>query len=250
MSPAYAAASAVAACTLGLLASRSGLLPRANFRGATVSLLGGPVAVAVLLGGVAAAAAWAAVVAVGLSGLVGLYDDLHGSPAARGLRGHLGALRRGRVTSGLVKLLVVGVAGIVAGLVLHGPRPRALLSAVLVAGLANLLNLLDLRPGRALKVGLLCAVAVPGAVAGVVAGTAAGLLPWDLRERLMLGDGGANALGAGLGVALAAALPWAWAAVVAGVVVALTLASERVSFTKVIDATPPLRWADRLGRAA
>ena len=250
MSPAYAAASAVAAFALGAVAPRPPLLARTNFRGSAVSLSGGPACVLVLLAGALAARAEAAVAAVALCGAVGVYDDLRGSAQARGLRGHLGALRRGVVTSGFVKVVVVGVAGVVAGLMLYGVSVRAAVSAVVVAGLANLLNLLDLRPGRALKVALLCALAVPGAVAGVVFGTSAGLLPWDLRERLMLGDGGANALGAALGVAVAASSSLVACAVVAAVVVALTLASERVSFTRVIDATPPLRWADRLGRAA
>lgn len=250
MSPAYAAACAVAAFAVGAVAPRPPLLARTNFRGSSVSLAGGPACVLVLLAGTAVAGEWAAFVAVALCGAVGVYDDLLGSPAARGLRGHLAALRRGQVTSGAVKILVVGVAGVVAALMLYGVSWRAAVAAVVVAGAANLLNLLDLRPGRALKVALLCALPVPGVVAGVVLGTALGLLPWDLRERLMLGDGGANALGAALGVALAVALPVAALAAVAAVVVALTLASERVSFTRVIERTPPLRWADRLGRVA
>lgn len=247
MTAAYALACAGAAFVLGFLAPRPALLARSNYRDAAVSLVGGLVCVAVLLGGLGVAGEWPAFAAVALCGGVGVYDDLRGSPAARGLRGHLGALRRGHLTSGSVKVVVVGIAGVVAAVWLHGVSLRALVSTVVVAGVANLLNLLDLRPGRALKVALLCALPV---AAWVVVGVAAGLLPWDLRERVMLGDGGANALGAALGVAVASSAPFVVAVVVAAVVVTLTLVSERVSFTRVIERTPPLRWADRLGRVA
>lgn len=116
---------------------------------------------------------------------------------------------------------------------------------------ANVVNLFDLRPGRALKVVLahtpaLLAAAGPALAAPV--GAAAGLVADDLGERGMLGDCGANALGAGIGVAIAARAPrpLRWAAL-AGLV-GLTLAAERVSFTAVIEAHPPLRRLDELGR--
>jgi hypothetical protein len=84
----------------------------------------------------------------------------------------------------------------------------------------------------------------------LVVGAGLGLLVPDLRERCMLGDAGANPLGAavGVGVVLACSPGVRLAALV--VVAALNLASELVSFTKVIDRTPPLRYLDRLGRAA
>ncbi|HWL35246.1 MAG TPA: hypothetical protein VNQ77_03550 [Frankiaceae bacterium] len=229
-----------------LLAPES--LRRSNYRGSVVSLVAGPVAIVVLvLGGLASAAF---VVAVLLSGIAGLYDDLRGDASARGLGGHLRALLRGSVTTGAVKVLVVGFAGVIAALLLSGASLRAIADAALIAGLANVLNLFDLRPGRALKVALLVTLPVLTPLAYLVAGTALGLLPGDLRERTMLGDAGANALGAGAGVALASRLP-GWAVLVAVlVVVALTLTSERVSFSKVIDDTAGLRWADRLGRTA
>ena len=64
----------------------------------------------------------------------------------------------------------------------------------------------------------------------------------------MLGDAGANALGGMLGAAAAASLPRpARIALLAGIA-GLTAASEVVSFTKVIERTPPLRWLDMLGR--
>jgi UDP-N-acetylmuramyl pentapeptide phosphotransferase/UDP-N-acetylglucosamine-1-phosphate transferase len=64
----------------------------------------------------------------------------------------------------------------------------------------------------------------------------------------MLGDVGANVLGAviGLGVVIATA-PATRTIVLLGVL-ALNLASEAVSFSRVIDRVPPLRALDRAGR--
>ena len=79
-------------------------------------------------------------------------------------------------------------------------------------------------------------------------GAAVGLLPADLGERLMLGDTGANLLGAVLGLAVVLETSRPVRTGVLIVLIVLNLASERVSFTKVIDATPGLRHLDRLGR--
>jgi UDP-N-acetylmuramyl pentapeptide phosphotransferase/UDP-N-acetylglucosamine-1-phosphate transferase len=252
---------------------RSGTLARTNFRGRPVSLAGGPaVAVAASVGGgVGAVAAGqprlagAALVAGLGSGAVGLYDDVvsgrPGQVGAKGFRGHLGALREGRVTSGMVKIAGVSAAALVASALVPSARPgrrrtgRAVevaLGAGVIAGAANLTNLFDLRPGRALKVGL--AVGAPlvvsagGPVAAGAVGAAGAVLKDDLAEQVMIGDAGANALGALLGVALAARTGIAGRAALLAGIAALTAASEKVSFTAVIDATPGLRQLDRLGR--
>jgi UDP-N-acetylmuramyl pentapeptide phosphotransferase/UDP-N-acetylglucosamine-1-phosphate transferase len=81
-----------------------------------------------------------------------------------------------------------------------------------------------------------------------VLGGAAGLLGDDLRERLMLGDTGANVLGAALGLAAVLELSSGPRWVVLAVLVALNVAAEVVSLSRVIDRTPPLRRLDRLGR--
>ncbi len=235
---------------------------RTNHRGDRLTLLEGPalaagawVALAVAPG-VNPRLRAAGLLAVTGAAAFGIVDDLAERGTSKGLRGHLGALARGEVTTGGVKVAGIGATGAVAAAVALGPRARArdlLPAAALVAGSANLANLFDLRPGRALKVALAPAPAVlaAGPAAGLVAavaGPALALLPEDLRERAMLGDGGANAAGALLGVALvAAAGPRVRLAALAGVV-ALTLASEKVSFTKVIEATPVLRELDMAGR--
>ena len=198
------------------------------------------------------------------AGLVGAYDDLRGSAQARGFRGHLRALRSGTLTTGTVKIAGVGASALLAAVLVErarpdvrGAAPRAadvVLDALLVAGTANLVNLLDLRPGRAAK-----AVALLGSALGLVhpaapglgpvLGAVAGSLPVDLGGRAMLGDCGANGLGAAVATSAVTVLPRpARLAALAGVL-ALNAASERVSFTAVIERTPWLRWLDALGRA-
>ncbi|MEV4539431.1 hypothetical protein AB0J82_37220 [Asanoa sp. NPDC049518] len=269
----------LALATAGALIARAALrglrgaetLQRTNFRGHTVTLAAGPAlavgaATSAAAGAGSAPAAGAALVAGLGSGAVGFYDDLVGGRPehqAKGFKGHLGALKEGRVTSGLVKIAGVGAAALAASALLAADRRGrgrgrlgtavdVALGAGVIAGTANLFNLLDLRPGRAIKAGAVVAAPLAagpghGLVAGPL-GAAAGILPDDLGEEVMLGDAGANAFGALLGVALAARTgPVGRAALLAGLA-GLTAASERVSFTQVIARTPVLRELDALGR--
>ena len=246
---------------------------RTNHRGEPVTLLEGP---AVAIGGIAGAVAAggcardriALAVAGAGAAAFGGYDDHAGNGVRKGFRGHLGALRAGELTTGAVKIAGIGATGLAAALI-AGPAAGArradggssvplamadtVIDAGLVAGGANLLNLFDLRPGRAIKAallagGLLAQTRRGRAGAAAPLSAAAALLPEDLGERSMLGDAGANALGAMLGAAAASALSRPARVGVLAVVVGLTAASERVSFTKVIERTGPLRRLDMLGR--
>ena len=236
---------------------------RTNHRGEPVTLLEGPAVAAGALAGVLAQAGLApaagspgwrrdAAMVLGGAGAAafGAYDDLAGSGDRRGFRGHLGALRQGEVTTGAVKLGGIGVTGVVSAMLAGGSPVDVILNAGLVAGGANLLNLFDLRPGRAIKVaaasGALLGVAGQVSVAAPL-GAALALLPEDLGERAMLGDAGANALGAMLGASAAGLSRPTRIALLAGIA-GLTAASEKVSFTKVIARTPALNWLDMLGR--
>jgi len=238
---------------------------RTNHRGEPVTLLEGPAAaaaaaVSLIAPGMPARGRAALAVAGAGAALFGGYDDLRGSGARRGFRGHLAALAAGDVTTGAVKLAGIGGTGLAAAALLGGTRAGAssatdlVVDAGLVAGGANLLNLFDLRPGRAIKVALAAGTVLGAAspagrlAAAPPVGAALAMLPEDLGERAMLGDAGANALGAMLGAAAAAALPRSARATVLAVIIALTAASEVVSFTRVIERTPALRWLDMLGR--
>jgi UDP-N-acetylmuramyl pentapeptide phosphotransferase/UDP-N-acetylglucosamine-1-phosphate transferase len=190
-------------------------------------------------------------------GLLGLIDDLLGNQSDQGFKGHLRALAAGRVTTGALKIFGgAAVALVLAANVQYVTGRRLLADAVLIALAANLANLLDRAPGRAIKVGLLAWIpiaivagtdAVGVAIAPVI-GAFCGLLGDDLHEHLMLGDTGANVLGAVLGLAVVLDVgrgPRNWVLVA---LILLTVAAEMVSFSAVIKRVPVLRRFDEVGQ--
>jgi UDP-GlcNAc:undecaprenyl-phosphate/decaprenyl-phosphate GlcNAc-1-phosphate transferase len=250
---------------------RSGRGIRAtNYRGARL-----PVVLGVSLGVALAAPTLAVIVVYALGGhgspghagrlalllagaalvfLAGVHDDLQ--PGPRGLVGHLRALAHGKVTSGGVKILA-GLAGAALAALAVGVSGWALLLGIpAAAGATNVYNLLDVAPGRAIK------AFVPAAlllvlygwhsdvailvVAGL--GAAVALLPFDLGERAMLGDAGANLLGYVVGAGLLATVPTWGLAVALGAVLAIHAVAETVTLSRVIRSVPPLRWLDDMGR--
>lgn len=258
---------------------------RTNFHGVTVSLRGGVAMAGASVASAAVAsalsdqprAALGGVVASLGGGLAGYIDDVDqgahdGGKVAKGLKGHLGALAHGQVTTGVIKIAGIGASALAASALVgskatsvSGKAADLALNTVLIAGTANLANLLDLRPGRALKATVLvatplsyfsCAAAkTPASPASAQRLLASGLnaaaitaLVEDLQETTMLGDTGANAAGALLGTSLAANDSWKLRLGTALGVVGLILASEKVSFSKVIAANPALNWLDQLWR--
>ena len=258
---------------------------RTNFHGVTVSLRGGVAMAGASVASAAVASAFSDQPRAALGGLVaslggglaGYIDDVDqgahdGGKVAKGLKGHLGALAHGQVTTGVIKIAGIGASALAASALVgskatsvSGKAADVVLNTVLMAGTANLANLLDLRPGRALKATVLvatplsyfsCAAAkTPASPASAQRLLASGLnaaaitaLVEDLQETTMLGDTGANAAGALLGTSLAANDSWKLRLGTALGVVGLILASEKVSFSKVIAANPALNWLDQLWR--
>lgn len=284
--------------TRGLLRSLSSTSGRAvteNYRGVPVRYGLGAAWLAwgsgalgaggVLLGAAGGAPAGSLLAVFGALALVccavGLIDDAYGSRDARGFRGHLRALARGVLTTGGLKVIGIGAASLAACWVLDGvlgawsgEGTSAIgvpVAAASVALTANLVNLSDLRPGRAHKLYLLIAVAglalapigplgradlgirgIPGllSLAVLVLGPLAATWGPDVSERAMLGDAGANAMGAVAGLLIACSLPLKGLVVWTTVLLAANLASERVSFSALIERNRVLSWIDGLGRRA
>lgn len=250
-----------------VVAAAPARLHRVNVRGAEVpAVLGGPI-IAGATAGLALGAALCArrdghgyrvelatAALLAAVGGAGLSDDLRGDEGVRGFRGHLGELAAGRVTGGGVKLVVGGSSALGAAWLLRRDRSVSLTAAVIALS-ANLINLLDTAPGRAAKVAALACgpLTLFGAPSWSVSGAGllgalVGCLPADLDETAMLGDAGANAIGAVLGLGLALSLREAGRRRAVAVLVALNAASERWSFTTLIERRTWLRRLDVLGR--
>jgi UDP-GlcNAc:undecaprenyl-phosphate/decaprenyl-phosphate GlcNAc-1-phosphate transferase len=250
----------------GLLASPPRRLVITNYAGRRVpAVLGLAMVPAVVLGAVVVAllapdrtlgaserATLAALVATGLAGLA---DDLsRGGP--RGLRGHLASLWSGRPTTGTLKLAVGVAAGVLLAALIGGGALRIAAATVLIAACVNVWNALDVVPGRAIKWAVLpLGVALvagwttaAGLLSGAALGAAVGILPFDLLERGMLGDAGSNSLGLAVGFGLAVVLPEPALILSALVALGLQAAAETVTISRLVEAAPPLRWLDRLGR--
>jgi UDP-GlcNAc:undecaprenyl-phosphate/decaprenyl-phosphate GlcNAc-1-phosphate transferase len=249
-------------------------LARENFRGRLVAFPAGAVLVACSLVALAPLAIlddradldlldpdlrrWAVYV-LGVA-LLGLIDDAlgrgHREDTPRGWRGHARAVASGRFSTGAIK--AVGALALAAyatsGL---GQRDLAYVADLALLLLTtNLFNLLDLRPGRVEKVfvALLAAVSiaawtsVPIELLGVFIGPVLVVAAFTLRERAMLGDTGANLIGALAGVTLLVSLGETARYIALGVVVALNIYGEFRSISRTIEGVPLLRSLDSLGR--
>jgi UDP-GlcNAc:undecaprenyl-phosphate/decaprenyl-phosphate GlcNAc-1-phosphate transferase len=174
----------------------------------------------------------------------------------RGWRGHFGALRRGELSAGVLKALGALGLALFAGRYLGLSTGRWLLAVGVLVLCTNVFNLLDLRPGRAIKVLVVLGAALSAGSGqlramwslGLFAGPALIAGAYDLRERAMLGDTGANLLGGLGGLWLVLTLSGTGQAVALGVLAAITLYGEVRSISGFVERTPGLRYLDSLGR--
>ena len=174
----------------------------------------------------------------------------------RGWRGHGRAALHGELSTGTLK--AAGSLGLALfAMSFEGlSEPRWLLAVGVLVLATNVFNLLDLRPGRAIKAFVLLGAGLtlgsldarPLWSLGLFAAPAlvAGL--YDLRERAMLGDTGANLLGALAGLWLVLTLSGAGQLVALALLVAITLYGELRSISGFVERTPGLRALDSFGR--
>jgi UDP-GlcNAc:undecaprenyl-phosphate/decaprenyl-phosphate GlcNAc-1-phosphate transferase len=201
-----------------------------------------------------------AVYALGVVAL-GLIDDTLGEPraerpVARGWRGHGAAVLRGELSTGALK--AAGSLGLALFAMSYLPlsNGRWLLAAAVLVLATNVFNLLDLRPGRSTKAFVLLGAGLgigsanprPLWALGLFAGPALVAGFYDLRERAMLGDTGANLLGALAGLWLVLTLSGAGQLVALALLAGVTVYGELRSISELVERTPGLRELDSWGR--
>lgn len=194
--------------------------------------------------------AWVFILSIALITWLGLYDDLYGDNGPKGLKGHLlSFIQKGMVTTGFIK--AAGTAAVAAWAVIS--LGYTFLEWLLVVLAVNTVNLLDLRPGRAVKgsalflaAALLCAAEDYWLIM-IVGGLLAAYAPHDLRAEAMLGDCGSNTLGMMAGLSLLSA-PGYFKAGLIIVLAAFHLLAEKYSFSAIIEKNNVLSRLDRWGR--
>lgn len=193
----------------------------------------------------------------GIFAFLGFVDDLLGNHKARGFIGHFRYLLAGRLTTGGLKALGAATISLVIVYYSTHTLSQAFVSWLNILLITNLINLMDLRPGRALKVFTflffllflftwhlsgIWYLAVP------VLAVLVFYFPLDFSAIAMMGDTGANLLGGILGFFVIQTVGFWGEGAILFVVILIHLYSERYSISTLIEENRLLAWLDRLGR--
>ena len=186
---------------------------------------------------------------------VGIIDDSLGNRGVTGLIGHFKALFKGSLTTGAFKALLGGFVGLTLAVTLSKSIPNIIVATLVVALSTNMMNLFDLRPGRAIKAHAILAIIIFLASAKFNREVMMLIVPavlayfyFDLRALTMMGDAGSNVLGVSIGVFIVSSFDLPVQLVSLVLLVAIHVLTEKFSLTKIIENNKFLNYVDKLGR--
>ena len=186
---------------------------------------------------------------------VGIIDDSLGNRGVTGLIGHFKALFKGSLTTGAFKALLGGFVGLTLAVTLSKSIPNIIVATLVVALSTNMMNLFDLRPGRAIKAYVILAIIIFLASAKFNREVMMLIVPavlayfyFDLRALTMMGDAGSNVLGVSIGVFIVSSFDLPVQLVSLVLLVAIHVLTEKLSLTKIIENNKFLNYVDKLGR--
>lgn len=191
--------------------------------------------------------------------LLGFIDDVLGARDVTGLKGHFKSLLKGRLTTGALKAIFGGLVAFVISVFLSLSFTEIILNTLIIALSTNLLNLLDLRPGRCIKfyIFLMVIFGVACALSGTfyifylfipLLGSILGFFPYDLKAKCMMGDSGSNVLGVTSGIIAVLALSNVKRVIYLVLLIGIHVFTEKYSLTEVIKQNKVLSFLDNLGR--
>lgn len=185
----------------------------------------------------------------------GALDDLIGNRDVSGLKGHFKSLFKGELTTGGFKALFGGFVGLVVSVCLSSSIVEIIVNTLVIALSTNLMNLFDLRPGRAIKAYLVIIIPIFFTLTGYIQILPLLILPnvlayfnTDLKARAMMGDTGSNVLGISIGVLMALGYDIKVRVCWLVFLVLMHLITEKFSLTKIIEKNRVLKFIDNLGR--
>ena len=185
----------------------------------------------------------------------GIIDDTIGNRDVSGLKGHFKSLFKGTLTTGGFKALFGGFVGLIISVSISKDIIDIVVNTLVIALSTNLMNLFDLRPGRAIKVYLVIMITIFFTLSGYIQILPLLILPnvlayfnFDLKAKAMMGDTGSNVLGISIGILMVLGYTLKVRIVWLVFLVLIHLLTEKYSLTKIIEKNKVLNFIDRLGR--
>lgn len=196
------------------------------------------------------------IITIVLIGLIGMIDDFIGETDIKGFKGHIKALFRGKLTTGGLKAVVGLLLAILFSSYTSSSYTEMIVNVFLITLFTNIVNLFDLRPGRAGKVFLLLSLLLLITAYiknyNFIVYSAIGIMlvyiRYDLKAKAMMGDIGSNALGITLGTFCVITHSLNIKIIYLVVLIILHIISEVSSFSKIIKNNKFLSYLDNLGR--
>jgi UDP-GlcNAc:undecaprenyl-phosphate/decaprenyl-phosphate GlcNAc-1-phosphate transferase len=185
----------------------------------------------------------------------GILDDLIGNRDVSGLKGHFKSLFNGKLTTGGFKALFGGFVGLCISVGISKDIADIVINTLIIALSTNLMNLLDLRPGRAIKGYLFITIIVffttityPKLLILLLLPSVLAYFNYDLKAKSMMGDAGSNVLGISIGIIIVLSYSLNIRILWLVFVVLIHLITEKYSLTKIIENNRFLNYIDKLGR--
>lgn len=185
----------------------------------------------------------------------GILDDIIGNRDVSGLKGHFKSLLNGKLTTGGFKALLGGFIGLVISIAISKNIYDIVINTLIIALSTNLMNLLDLRPGRAIKGYLVISIVLLFTLGEYTRNLLLLIFPnviayfnQDLKAKAMMGDTGSNVLGISIGILFVMGYPLKVRLIWLAFLIFIHILTEKYSLTKIIESNKFLNFIDKLGR--
>ena len=185
----------------------------------------------------------------------GILDDIIGNRDVSGLKGHFKSLLNGKLTTGGFKALFGGFIGLVISIAISKNIYDIVINTLIIALSTNLMNLLDLRPGRAIKGYLVISIVLLFTLGEYTRNLLLLIFPnviayfnQDLKAKAMMGDTGSNVLGISIGILFVMGYSLKVRLIWLAFLIFIHILTEKYSLTKIIENNKFLNFIDKLGR--
>lgn len=197
--------------------------------------------------------------AITVACFIGFIDDMLGARDVLGFKGHFKSLINGRLTTGALKAIVGILVAFTASRFITSNLLATIINTLIIALSTNFFNLLDLRPGRAIKIYIftflltLISLTITRKIYDILpfiplVGSVIGYMHYDLKARCMMGDAGSNVLGVSMGILMILTFSLKIKIIILMFLIAIHIFAEKHSLSDVIKNNRFLNFLDYIGR--